>query len=127
VNITFDHVSLRVTDLDRSVAFYRDEFGLELVSRRDNGSQAVFRIGESLLVLFCSSEYEAVSDDARSGADHVAFCLDPQSYDALFQRLKQNGRITREPTRNSGAHGQGLAIYFADPDGNPLEIKKYEG
>ena len=58
--ICFDHVSLRVTDLERSITFYRDVMGLELIDRRADDSQAVFRIGEALLVLFCRPEYETV-------------------------------------------------------------------
>ncbi len=122
----FDHVSLRVTDLDRSIPFYRDLFGLDLVSRREDGSQAVFRVGEALLVLFCSPGYTRVNPGDRSGTDHIAFCLDPAEYDALLDRLRREDLIDRGPTVNQGARGDGLAAYFRDPDGNQLEIKKYE-
>lgn len=124
--VAFDHVSLRVTDLDRSVAFYRDVVGLESVSRREDGSQAVFRVGDALLVLFCRPGYRPVDPEAKSGTDHIAFCLDPAPYDVLLDRLNAQGRVLRGPTRNQGAHGEGLATYFRDPDGNELEIKKYE-
>ncbi|OGG43870.1 MAG: hypothetical protein A3F84_27530 [Candidatus Handelsmanbacteria bacterium RIFCSPLOWO2_12_FULL_64_10] len=125
VSVCFDHVSLRVTDLDRSVAFYRDVVGLEFVSRRED-AQAVFRVGEALLVLFCRPEYRPVSPEVKSGTDHIAFCLDAGRYDALLGRLKAGGLVLRGPTMNRGARGEGLATYFRDPDGNELEIKKYE-
>lgn len=126
MKVSYDHVSLRVTDLNRSIAFYRDLVGLELVSRRDGGSMAVLRVGEALLVLFCSGKYEEVDGEGRSGTDHVAFCVDAESYDLLLARLQQDDLVVRGPTVNSGAFGQGLATYFRDPDGHELEIKKYE-
>ncbi|MSS69934.1 MAG: hypothetical protein EXS64_00440 [Candidatus Latescibacteria bacterium] len=125
MSICFDHVSLRVTDLDRSVTFYRDVVGLEFVSRREN-AQGVFRVGEALLVLFCRPEYRPVSEEVKSGTDHIAFCLDTAGYDALLGRLKAGGLVLRGPTMNKGARGEGLATYFRDPDGNELEIKKYD-
>lgn len=124
MSICFDHVSLRVTALDRSVAFYRGVMGLELVSAREN-AQAVFRVGEALLVLFCRPEYRPVDDSVKSGTDHIAFCLDGESYDGMLERMKAGGLALRGPTMNKGARGEGLATYFRDPDGNELEIKKY--
>ena len=53
-----EHVALRVTDLERSIDFYRKVMGFEPVSRRmiGNGAieQVVFRVGEDVLVLFYS-------------------------------------------------------------------------
>ena len=94
------------------------------MSVREN-AQAVFRVGEALLVLFCRPEYRAVSPEVKSCTDHIAFCLDGKSYDALLERLKAGGLVLRGPTMNKGARGEGLATYFRDPDGNELEIKKY--
>jgi len=126
MEICYDHVSLRVTELEQSVSFYRDVMGLELVSRREDDSQAVFQIGEALLVLFCRAEYRPVNPIWKTGTDHVAFCLDEGSYVALLERLKERDAVLRGPTVNKGARGDGLATYFLDPDGNELEIKKYE-
>jgi catechol-2,3-dioxygenase len=123
--VCFDHVSLRVTDLQRSVEFYGSVLALELVSRRQDDSQAVFQVGEALLVLFCRPEYRSVSSDIKSGTDHTAFCLDEEAYDQVLARLNDLDLVKREPTVNKGAFGDGLATYFSDPDGNELEIKKY--
>ena len=126
MSICFDHVSLRVTNLEHSIAFYRDVMGLELADRREDGSQAVFRIGEALLVLFCRPEYKEIPPESKSGTDHIAFCLDGESYDILLERLQAQDLVLRGPTLNKGARGEGLATYFRDPDGNELEIKKYQ-
>ncbi len=123
--IVYDHISLRVTDLERAIAFYGEVLGLRLVSRREDGSQAVFGVDKALLVLFCREDYESVPQGFRGGTDHIAFCLDSETYDLVLERLKDGGLIQRGPTVNKGAHGDGLATYFYDPDGNELEIKKY--
>jgi catechol-2,3-dioxygenase len=107
------------------VDFYTGVLALDLVSRREDDSQAVFQIGDALLVLFCRPEYERVGSDCKSGTDHTAFCLDDTTYDEVLARLREADLVEREPTMNKGAFGDGLATYFSDPDGNALEIKKY--
>ena len=103
MSICFDHVSLRVTNLEHSIIFYQNVMGLELVDRREDGSQAVFRIGEALLVLFCRPEYKAIPPESTSGTDHIAFCLDGESYDILLERLNAQDLVLRGPTLNKGA------------------------
>lgn len=124
--VSFDHVSLCATDLDGSISFYAEVLELELLSRKDDGSQAVFRVGDELLVLFCGENYEVVDTSVRGGMHHLAFCLDSVVYDRVLERLKDREISFRGPTLNKGAQGEGFATYFRDPDGNELEIKKYE-
>lgn len=123
---SFDHVSLCATNLDQSISFYTDVMGLTLVSRRDDDSQAVLQVGESLLVLFHGDTYQKVDTSFRSGMHHVAFCLESDHYDEVLDRLQKRNLPYRGPMMNKGAKGEGLATYFCDPDGNELEIKKYE-
>ena len=143
-----EHVALRVTDLKRSIDFYRKVMGFEPVSRRMIGDgaieQVVFRVGEDVLVLFyshkgnietSSEEYSVVSENLQKkaaqkwtgGMDHIAFSFDENEYNAIIQRVEENGyKVHRGPERNLGAFGVGYASYFYDPDHIEIEIKRYE-
>ncbi|MDA0999697.1 MAG: VOC family protein [bacterium] len=145
-----EHVALRVTDLKRSVVFYRDVLGLKPVSIREiangNLTQVVFRVGEDVLVLFHNpnftkadvhsdygtrqiSDFLAGSQEREwaGGMDHLAFCFDEEEYHAVLRRLEEHGgEIHRGEERNLGAYGVGYASYFYDPDNIEIEIKRYD-
>jgi catechol 2,3-dioxygenase-like lactoylglutathione lyase family enzyme len=145
-----EHVALRVTDLDRSIAFYRDVLGLKPVGRRPIAGgaieQIVFRVGEDVLVLFHSPDFEKADEDIahdtrqvsdalagrggrkwRGGMDHIAFCLDEAEYRAVIERCRAHGvHIHRGEEKNLGAFGVGYATYFYDPDNIEIEIKRYD-
>lgn len=145
-----EHVALRVTDLERSVVFYRDVMGFKPVSIRQiangNLTQVVFRVGEDVLVLFYNpnfakadvhsdydtrqiSDFLAGSKDRKwsGGMDHLAFSFEGEEYHAVLSRLEEHGyEIHRGEERNLGAFGVGYASYFYDPDNIEVEIKRYD-
>jgi len=145
-----EHVALRVTDVDRSIAFYRDVMGLKPVGRRKIAGgeidQVVFRVGEGVLVLFHSPNFEKADEvldfDSRQisahlsgrggrkwrgGMDHIAFCMSEEDYRAVLRRLKEHGyKVHRGEEKNLGAFGVGYATYFYDPDNIEVEIKRYD-
>ena len=146
-----EHVALRVTDLERSVTFYRDVMGFKPVGRRPIAGgkidQVVFRVGEDVLVLFYSPDFEKAGEDLRhdsrqisdflsgqaggrkwrGGMDHIAFCMDEAEYNAVIERVKKHGvHIHRGEEKNLGAFGVGYATYFYDPDNIEVEIKRYD-
>lgn len=131
MGLFFDHVALATTDLEQSIAFYRNVMGFEFSSRRnleDGREQAVFHIGEGVLVLFAHGDGRYVEKvrKPRSGIHHLAFGMDAASFDGVLERCQDyNVKILRKE-KNSGAKGLGYAAYFYDPNGNEIEIKKYE-
>ena len=145
-----EHVALRVTNLERSVTFYRDVMGFKPVGRRPIAGgkidQVVFRVGEDVLVLFYSPDFEKAGEDLRrdtrqisdylqgqgapkwrGGMDHIAFSLPDEEYRAVLERVRRHGvHIHRGEEKNLGAFGVGYATYFYDPDNIEVEIKRYD-
>lgn len=145
-----EHVALRVTDIDRSITFYRDIMGFKPVGRRliagGEIDQIAFRVGEDILVLFHSPNFEKADGDPgfdsrqisdyvagkgnrkwRGGMDHIAFSMPEEEYRAVIERVKKHGvHIHRGEEKNLGAFGVGYATYFYDPDNIEVEIKRYD-
>jgi catechol 2,3-dioxygenase-like lactoylglutathione lyase family enzyme len=119
----FDHLVLNVADVERSLAFYVDELGLEPVRVDD------WRRGE---VFFPSVRVDATTildllgpAPAPTGrnVDHLCLVVEPLDLEAL----KQSGRFTvvDGPGVRYGAQGDGTSLYVLDPDGNTVELRHY--
>jgi len=78
------HAGLYVASLERSIAFYREIFGLEVAERFDFGDEqlALLRVGNRRLELMQSP---GVSSRASGVVDHVALQVD--DLDAAIERL----------------------------------------
>jgi catechol 2,3-dioxygenase len=115
------HVHLKVADLDRSLAFYRDILGFELTGRM--GSQAAFLSagGYHHHIGLNTWESRDGSPPARgsTGLYHVAIRYPSRRDLAVVTR-----RLIERGIRLSGAadHGVSLAVYLEDPDRNGLEL-----
>ena len=80
-----DHVVLRVADLDRAIAFYRDVLGCREERRVESISLVQMRAGDSLIDLILA----ASTPDAEGGnMDHFALRIDPFDEDALRRHLQ---------------------------------------
>lgn len=113
---TLGPVSLTVSDLDRSLAFYQDRIGLRL--HRREGDTAYLGVGgPDLLVL--TEVPGALHPRRTTGLYHFAILL--PSRVALAQTL-QHLAETRTPLRGLSDHLVSEAIYLADPDANGIEI-----
>ena len=117
------HVALTVSDLERSVAWYRRLFDAEPVLDEDTGPyhHVVWALEGTLLGLHHHAE-QASSEPAselRPGLDHVAFgCTDRAELERWEERLDRlaipHGGIIDAP------YGSGLS--FRDPDNIALEF-----
>ncbi len=117
-------ITLGVSDLARSIAFYRDGLGLPL---RDEGSDAIafFETKGTWLALF---PREALAADAKvdeAGSGFPAFTLahnvrSKEEVDALLKHAEGCGAtITKQPQDTDWGGHSG---YFKDPDGFLWEV-----
>ena len=106
-----NHVTLAVSDLDRSLAFYRDLLGFTLRASWAGGAYL-----EAGSLWLCLSLDEAVRSAHRPDYSHVAFSVAEKDHAALSARLSAECPIWRD-NRSEGA-----STYFLDPDGHKLEL-----
>ncbi|MCC6223089.1 MAG: VOC family protein [Thermoleophilia bacterium] len=139
--VGFHHVALTVSDIERSLPFYRDLFGLEVISDREVEGDYVERItgvpgahvrlvhlsGHGALVELVSYLRPAGARRARAlpdaGSAHLCFVSD--DLEAETARLRERGvPLLSEGivTTTSGPNLGGRGIYVSDPDGNAVEV-----
>lgn len=115
------HVHLKVSDLNRSLAFYCDLLGFELTSMY--GREAAFiSAGGYHHHIGLNTWYSRNAPPARDntvGLYHIAL-LYPSRKDLalIYQRL----RTANYPLSGAADHGVSEAIYLSDPDGNGVEL-----
>ena len=114
----FYHVNFNVLNLDRSLAFYKEALGLEVV-REKEGPEGAFKLvflgeqhtGFQLELTWLRDRTEPY--DLGEGEFHLAFRTD--EYDSLYEKHKAMGCICFE--------NAAMGIYFIeDPDGYWIEI-----
>jgi catechol 2,3-dioxygenase len=113
---TVGPVRLTVSDLERSVGFWRDAIGLEVLARAED--QASLGAGGRELVAL-AEEPGATPATRYAGLFHVALLL-PERRD-LAAWLAHAGR-ERVPLSGASDHFVSEAIYLSDPDGHGIEI-----
>ena len=136
------HTGIQVADLERSVAFYRDILGFELVFRWNPRADYIRTIVgypdadiHAAILLMPGSDYfleileyrnvEKTPVDTRTanpGTAHLAFFTD--DCDALYEELVAKGVRSVNPpvTPTLGPNTGGRAVYMIDPDGIRVEF-----
>ena len=124
-----DHVVFRVRDLDRSIEFYRTVLGCEVARRRDDLGLIHLRAGASMIDLvsvdgMLGSRGGAAAGKEARNVDHLCLRIEPFNEAELVAHLGKHGVVPLGSAGvNFGAEGNGLSLYFQDPDGNTIELK----
>jgi len=125
LTVRLDHVVIAVSDWERSNAFYRDVLRAELVSRGEG--TYVYRLGEQQLNVHGPGgrPYPVARDPVRPGNSDLCFVWDGPIEAAAEHLRAQDVEIEEGPVPRSGARGEGMSVYFRDPDGSLLEFISY--
>lgn len=119
--VRIGHVHLKVSNLERSTAFYRDVLGLDITQRY--GTQAVFLSAGGYHHHIGLNTWESAGGPppapGTTGLYHVAFLYPTRL--SLAQALR---RVIAAGMELEGAadHGVSEAIYLRDPDLNGVEL-----
>jgi len=107
-----NHLTLAVSKLERSIVFYTEVLGLELVARWTRG--AYLLAGDDWICLSLDAEMPV---PPRVGYTHAAFTVDEADMADYLQRVEVCGvRVWRQN------QSEGDSLYLLDPDGHQLEL-----
>ncbi len=119
------HTMLRVGDLEKSLQFYCDVLGMQLLRQKDypEGKFTLAFVGygdesdNTVIELTCNWGVEEYNLGDAYG--HIALGVD-NIYDTCAQIRLRGGKITREP--GPMKHGTTVIAFVEDPNGYKIEL-----
>jgi len=116
-----DYTMVIVSDMNRSVEFYRDKLGIPLKFQSPDWTE--FVTGATTLALhgggICQEQTGLVSKDKTAGTCSIGFNV--EDVDKTYEELKARGiTFVMPPTQREG-EGIKLAV-CVDPDGLPISF-----
>ncbi|MGG8406191.1 VOC family protein [Streptomyces sp. 12297] len=124
------HVGLNVTDLARSLAFYRDALGFDLLGEGKEADRRYAFLGRGgALVLTLWEQADGAFAPAAAGLHHLALTAgsieEVRAHEARLRALDVVFAYEGVVAHAEGAASGG--IFFHDPDGTRLEISAPAG
>jgi len=119
------HTMLRVGNLERSIRFYTDVLGMQILRRKDypEGKFTLAFVGYQSetegTVLELTHNWETDHYDLGTGFGHIAIEVD-NAYEACKKVRNLGGRVMREA--GPMKHGTTVIAFIEDPDGYKIEF-----
>ncbi|WLF82884.1 lactoylglutathione lyase [Moraxella sp. ZY210820] len=119
------HTMLRVGNLERSIAFYTEVMGMQLLRKRDypEGRFTLAFVGygdeDTHTVLELTHNWDTDSYDLGTGYGHIAIAVD-DAYKACEEVKARGGKVVREAGPMKG--GVTVIAFVEDPDGYKIEF-----
>jgi catechol 2,3-dioxygenase-like lactoylglutathione lyase family enzyme len=128
--VGLDHIVLWSSDVERSVAFYRDVLGCAVERYDEWRAGSVFfpsvRLSESTLIDIFPGGAEGAGQAQPRNLNHFCLHVEAEDMASLRDELRDAGvPIIGDIGSRWGARGDGTSLYIQDPDGNDIELKSY--
>ena len=105
---TLNHITLKVSHLERSREFYQEMFGLPITKQTDDG----YNLG-------LEDSFLGIYEAENTGLDHVCIGIAAFQFDPVMEKLKQ-GPAFLNPT------SKGRRIFLNDPDGIRIQLSSVD-
>ena len=119
------HTMIRVTDLDKSIDFYTNIFGMQLLRKKDfpDGKFTLAFIGygseDENSVIELTHNWETDKYDLGNAFGHIAIAVD-DAYKACDEISAKGGNVVRPA--GPMKHGGSVIAFVKDPDGYMIEL-----
>jgi len=119
------HTMIRVGNLDRSIDFYTNVLGMQLLRKKDypDGKFTLAFIGygpeSEQTAIELTYNWDTGSYDLGNGFGHIALAVDDAA--AACETIRQRGgKVVREA--GPMKHGSTVIAFIEDPDGYKIEL-----
>ena len=119
------HTMIRVGDLDKSISFYTDVLGMQLLRKKDypDGKFTLAFVGygpeSEHAVIELTHNWDTDHYDLGNGFGHIALAVDDAAA-ACEEIRRRGGRVVREA--GPMKHGTTVIAFVEDPDGYKIEL-----
>ncbi|HJR25677.1 MAG TPA: VOC family protein [Acidimicrobiales bacterium] len=117
----FDHLVLRCTDVETTLAWYRDALGLETIHveewRQGDRPFPSVRVSATTIIDLLPG------DPSGERLNHICIVVAP--CDLVATAEAKGLRVWEGPVPRFGAQGDGTSIYVLDPDDLTVELRHY--
>jgi lactoylglutathione lyase len=119
------HTMIRVVDLDKSLDFYTNIFGMKVLRKKDfpDGKFTLAFVGygdeQSNTVIELTHNWETKSYEMGNAFGHIAIAV-PDAYKSCDEIAAKGGKVVRPA--GPMKFGGGVIAFVEDPDGYKIEL-----
>ncbi|UGS48562.1 VOC family protein (plasmid) [Kosakonia cowanii] len=125
IDVGFTHVVFVVRELDKSITFYERYAGMSVVHRREpdvpDARKVAWLSDHTRPFALVLVQADKVTDTPLGNSSHLGVaCADREEIERKIGMARAEGVLRKKP-EDAGEPG-GYYVFFADPDGNTLEL-----